>query len=259
MSGSLPTMLLVVGVLGAGAILFMKRCEMLGICDQAPPMAAPVPAVAEPVPTEEDDPDPVNQTVIINAEGRTEYVPYPVPVPGRPVVVHPHPFPAPKCAHRINRNGATYTLTSMSRMPDFQTMQFPPTFIKEGKCIYQLVRGPSPPIPPEPKPVEISKSCCKCKTTGYDNEVRCTHDNGKTWSTNQRYKYNLQSSLNECVKKCRVVSIPLPWPRKDDPPEPQGPIIGCDNAYCKRFPSRCPHCTQANYGALALYSKRMSF
>lgn len=270
MSGGMPMMLLVVGILGAGAYLIMKRCDLLGICDDGGGAQQPIP-IPEPVPAPEpeeepEDEEPVNQTVIINNEGTTEYVPYPVPVPGRPVIVGrpppPRPLP-PRCSSRIHRHGVSYTLTNLARLPSAMIMIFPPQFIKEGNCVYQ--RTGSPPPRPEPRPLprpqEVSRSCCKCKTTGYDNEVKCSNDGGKTWTTNTRYKYNISSSLNECVKKCRPFPTPSPLPNPFPWPDRDGDRK-CTDPYCKQYPSRCKHCTQtstANYGALSLYSNRMSF
>lgn len=48
------------------------------------------------------------------------------------------------CQTQITRNGVKYYLTNLTKLPDIQTMQFPPTYIKEGNCIYQLLNNPQP-------------------------------------------------------------------------------------------------------------------
>jgi len=63
----------------------------------------------------------------------------------------PKPSP-PRCPTQISKNGRKYYLTNLTRLPDFQTMQFPPTYIKEGNCIYQLVSSPAPAPAPTPTP-----------------------------------------------------------------------------------------------------------
>lgn len=104
--------------------------------------------------------------------------------------------------------------------------------------------GPKPyPQPrPKPKPVEISTKCCKCKTTGYDNLVQCSTDKGRTWFTHSRYKYDLDRSMDECLKKCpkdRGTIFPWPWPQYD-------PGKRCDDQYCRQYPHRCDDCPPKN-------------
>ena len=262
-------MLLVVGVLGAGAILFTKRCEFLGICDgeQAPLPPPPAPAEEGEDENNEEDGSDVNNVVINNP---TQVVPYPIgyPVypsyPRRPPVIV-KPVPVPSCPSRINRHGRTYYLTSLSRMPDAMIMIFPPPFLKEGRCIYQLADSPRP---QPPVPVERTQDCCRCKTTGYDGEVKCSSDGGNKWSVNPRYRYDINKSLSECAKICKHIPPKYPpVPDRDNDYE-------CNDGYCKRYPSKCPRCSKkgfpwggididigiggkANYGALQ--TNRMSF
>lgn len=105
---------------------------------------------------------------------------------------------------------------------------------------------PVPPYPnprPKPQPIHIEEKCCKCKTTGYDNAVVCSHDGGRTWSTHSAYKYDINKSMKECVKKCPKDRRSLPWPWGGiDIDIDIGGHRSCSDPYCKQYPSRCSHC-----------------
>lgn len=74
----------------------------------------------------------------------------------------PQPQP-PACPTQITRNGTKYYLTNLTKLPDVMTMQYPPTYIKEGNCVYQILSNPTPQPAPTPEPKNNNDSIL-CKT-----------------------------------------------------------------------------------------------
>lgn len=50
----------------------------------------------------------------------------------------PKPPGNPACPISVQKNGAIYDITTLTKMPDVMTMQFPPSYIKSGNCIYKI-------------------------------------------------------------------------------------------------------------------------
>jgi hypothetical protein len=74
----------------------------------------------------------------------------------------PQPQP-PSCRTQITKHGRTYYITNLKNLPAVMTMQFPPTYVKEGNCVYQLIQSSPAPAPNTPAPTPGPK------TTDCDN------------------------------------------------------------------------------------------